>query len=119
MHVSFLSNSMPFSTALTHLQVPYLALSEGELKTNKGSSERASKLPIHETMTLDQYYYVSLTDTNTRDNDQVLHRYLNRYHEKKVQRIRMILVVGDLWLWIVDDSMYHRTPQTKVYMARY
>ncbi|KUL88913.1 hypothetical protein ZTR_03483 [Talaromyces verruculosus] len=84
--------------------VPYLTLSEGELKTNKGSSERASRLPIHETMTLDQYYYVSLTDTNTRDNDQVLHRYLDRYHEKKEQRMQMILVVGDLWLWIVDDK---------------
>lgn len=89
------------------------------MKTNKGSSERPSRLPIHETMTLDQYYYVSLTDTNTRDNDQVLHRYLDRYHEKKEQHTRMILVVGDLWLWIVDDSMYQWTPPTKVYMPGY
>ena len=59
-------------------------------------------------MTLDQYYYVSLTDTNIRDSDQVLHRYLDRYHEKKEKRMQMILVVGDLWLWIVDDSEYRQ-----------
>ncbi|GAM34127.1 ankyrin-related portein [Talaromyces pinophilus] len=97
--------------------VPYLILSEGELKTNKGSSERASRLPIHETMTLDQYYYVSLTDTNARDNDQVLHRYLDRYHEKKEQRMQMILVVGDLWLWIVDDTETIITATTDQYSA--
>lgn len=55
-------------------------------------------------MTLDQYYYVALADTTTRDSDQVLSRYLDRYHEQKTPHMQRILMVADLWIWIIDNS---------------
>jgi hypothetical protein len=38
----------------------------------------------HEPLTLDQYYYVSLDDTQGRDNSQVLGRYIER-EEKRTE----------------------------------
>lgn len=83
-------------------------------------------------MTLDQYYYVSLEDTDGRDKDQVLYRYMERAHEalrtnkdgddarspnekvkgrpaKKESKDppkTKILMVHQLWLWVIDDSMF-------------
>jgi hypothetical protein len=101
------------------------------------------QLIVHEPMTLDQYYYVSLEDTSLRDQDQVLWRATNpelksstsekiddqarsislprasSEQEKSKLRenptkaashsepeLRKILIVNQLWLWILDDSMY-------------
>ncbi|PTU24414.1 hypothetical protein P175DRAFT_034708 [Aspergillus ochraceoroseus IBT 24754] len=47
-------------------------------------------------MTLDQYYYVALHDTKSRDDDQVVSRKLNSPNT--------ILVVGQLWLWVIDEN---------------
>lgn len=82
---------------------------------NTGLGKGTSRLPIHETMTLDQYYYVALPDTTIRDNDQVLSRYLDKYHERETPYIRRILVVADLWIWIIDDGKHQRTSPLKPY----
>lgn len=80
-------------------------------------------------MTLDQYYYPTLTDTDSRDKDQVLSKYLEwKTLERKRQTTTSnisdrtdhnakdhsisILKVDQIWIWIVDESMGPRlTPQ--------
>lgn len=81
-------------------------------------------------MTLDQYYYSSLEDSTTRDKDQVLWRSTdpklkqtesksdtklevaeNRQPNDQSQTkddIQKILIVNQLWLWILDESMAFR-----------
>ena len=72
-------------------------------------------------MTLDRYYYSSLEDTTTRDMDQVLwrstdpklkqtecksKRSLDRPDNRQAKEyIRKILIINQLWLWILDGSM--------------
>jgi hypothetical protein len=59
---------------------------------------------LHVRRTLDQYYYHMLKDTKARDNDQVVYRWAKL--AKLVQRIPdpKVLMVDQLWLWIVDGS---------------
>ncbi|KGO65942.1 hypothetical protein PITC_021430 [Penicillium italicum] len=75
---------------------------------------------FHDSMTLDQYYYSSLEDTTIRDMDQVLWRSTDpklKQSENKTGRnldllgdrqpnddIRKILIVNQLWLWILDEK---------------
>ncbi|KAJ5902932.1 hypothetical protein N7495_003460 [Penicillium taxi] len=55
--------------------------------TPDSSQEKSSTETIeHHSMTLDQYYYVSLEDTKERDKDQVLYRYINRACKKPKTR---------------------------------
>jgi hypothetical protein len=67
-----------------------------------------AKSPIHDRRTLDQSYYNSLPLTNIRkrDLDQVLYRYMEK--ENVAEEDRRILMVDQLWLWILD------TPITKI-----
>lgn len=86
------------------------------------SEEKVGKLVIHNDLTLDQYYYESLPDTNGRDCDQALGRLFedeqtssaNKGHRSsqperreaaKDKRNPQILTVNQLWLWILDDGM--------------
>lgn len=46
-----------------------------------------TKKPVHKSITLDQYYYVSLQDTRTRDCDQVLVRYFKRLKENDAKLV--------------------------------
>ena len=69
-------------------------------------------------MTLDQYYYPVLDDTSDRDKDQVLTKFLGRNsndsdsghaddaaaHKGDAAETR-ILMVDQLWMWIIDESM--------------
>lgn len=52
--------------------------------------------------TLDQHYYQSLDSTESRDRDQVVERYSRKCnwqgHEHR------ILMVDQLWIWILDDG---------------
>jgi hypothetical protein len=59
---------------------------------------------LHVRRTLDQYYYHMLKDTKARDNDQVVYRWAKL--AKLVQKIPdpKVLMVDQLWLWIVDGS---------------
>jgi hypothetical protein len=57
--------------------------------------------PLHIRRTLDQFHYYMTDDTETRDVDQVLSRYfISKYPGKPVP----IMMVDQLWLWIVDNS---------------
>lgn len=86
------------------------------------SEESIGKRVIHKDLTLDQYYYESLQDTNTRDCSQVLGRLFDRESPKtdnkgdragqsgqsgdtKDKLKAQILTVNQLWLWILDDGM--------------
>lgn len=101
-----------------------------EPKTFGGRDEavinRNSKQIVHEIMTLDQYYYSTILDTDERDRDQVLSKFLDKQRAKKppgLDRLkdnkhvapitgatggsdveRHILVVGQLWIWVIDES---------------
>lgn len=57
-------------------------------------------------MTLDQYYYATLDDTQERDDSQVVSRYLDWEREKNAPKEPQILMVDQLWLWIIDESMH-------------
>jgi len=60
--------------------------------------------PLHIRRTLDQYYFVSLDDTNQRDKDQVVYRGTLDKEKNRVQS--RIVMVDQLWLWILDDSKH-------------
>lgn len=86
---------------------------------------RNSRKVLHKPMTLDQFYYPTIADTDERDNDQVVSRYLQqRYDEREKKRLQQetgqgkkkpslpqasnrekkILMVNNLWIWIVGQS---------------
>jgi hypothetical protein len=56
---------------------------------------------VQESRTLDQYYYSSLENTDYRDSTQVITRYLERKRANP-----RILRVDQLWLLIIDESMF-------------
>lgn len=61
---------------------------------------------------LDQFYYQALPDMKLRDADQVVTRYLldkDRGDKTKNGEWWPILSIGQLWLWIIDTSMSHKT----------
>jgi len=63
--------------------------------------------PIHIRRTLDQYYFMTLESTKTRDSDQVVHRETRgnrlKSHHSDNHGTRLVMV-DQLWLWILDDS---------------
>lgn len=58
-------------------------------------------------MTLDQYYYPTITNTHKRDQDQVLSKFLEKNGR---QEKRKILMVNQLWMWIIDESITPVSP---------
>jgi hypothetical protein len=56
-----------------------------------------SERPVHIRRTLDQSYYWTLEDTETRDRDQVV------YRATKEENPRVVMV-DQLWMWILDGS---------------
>lgn len=61
-----------------------------------------SERPVHIRRTLDQSYYWTLKDTQMRDRDQVVYRATNRHDQNP--RIPRVVMVDQLWLWILDGS---------------
>ena len=63
--------------------------------------------PMHPRRTLDQYYFSTLKDTTARDKDQVVYRGTRtRTLENDDSHEPRIVMVDQLWLWILDDSMF-------------
>jgi hypothetical protein len=113
------------------------ATSENQLQEK---SNPEAKSFIHKSLTLDQFYYASIPDTSNRDEDQVVGRYLQQKIEdllkegskpgqdkkmtdsqviskqetSKATWSAQILVVNQLWLWILYDgmSLLHSTVST-------
>ena len=77
-----------------------------EVRESGAGSTSIEKGP-HEEITLDQFYYSTLSETETRsrDKDQVLSRYLSPANESQTaERSKTILVVHQLWLFVIDES---------------
>ncbi|TGO38028.1 hypothetical protein BHYA_0083g00070 [Botrytis hyacinthi] len=80
--------------ACAALYMPYLDIGTFDHKGDKSSNtkfsglldesinERNSREIKHEPITLDQYYYPTIDDTSTRDNDQVLSKFLQEKSEQ-------------------------------------
>ena len=64
-----------------------------------GDGDKAP-LDLHVPRTLDQSYYLSLLDSRSRDEDQVVTRFYARKGEAP-----KALMVGQLWIWRIDSSM--------------
>ncbi len=72
--------------------------------------------PLHPRRTLDQSYYGGLRNTGTRDRDQVVYRGTTpESHDcvgmeaclqckEDVRKVPRIIMVDQLWLWILDES---------------
>ncbi|KAJ3544353.1 hypothetical protein NM208_g3094 [Fusarium decemcellulare] len=90
----------------------------------------------HKPLTLNQYYYPVLNDTDARDNDQVLSKFLDQKREQasnangenKTESTeatghylntssqalqKEILIVDQLWIWIVDEKTIITTTTEK------
>jgi hypothetical protein len=63
-----------------------------------------SKTPLHPRRTLDQSYYWNLPDTNMRDEDQVV--YYETKYGTNIFRTPRVLMVDQLWLYILDDRKH-------------
>ena len=59
--------------------------------------------PLHARRTLDQSYYWKLQNTDGRDEDQVVYRETKR--GRNISRTSRVIMVDQLWLYILDDSM--------------
>jgi hypothetical protein len=58
--------------------------------------------PLHSRRTLDQSYYWKLTNTDKRDEDQVVYRATKQ--GKNISRTTRVVMVDQLWLYILDES---------------
>jgi hypothetical protein len=65
--------------------------------------------PIHPRRTLDQYYFSTLKNTTSRDRDQVVYRGTKKEKSNFMDEPRIVMV-DQLWLWILDDSTTLRIP---------
>lgn len=79
--------------------------------------------PLHPRRTLDQSYYGALKNTGTRDRDQVVYRATTpqphdcyehldertgkcRQCLEDIKKVPRLIMVDQLWLWILDESEY-------------
>jgi hypothetical protein len=67
------------------------------------------KHPVHIRRTLDQSYYWTIKDTESRDRDQVVYRATedepNRPHpDDHPSRGPKVIMVDQLWLWILNGG---------------
>lgn len=80
--------------------------------------------PLHPRRTLDQSYYGALKSTGTRDRDQVVYRGTTpEPHDcigmdeceqcnEDIRKVPRIVMVDQLWLWILDESVSSPTSST-------
>jgi hypothetical protein len=61
--------------------------------------------PLHIRRTLDQSYFLTLDDTAVRDKDQVVYRETRAGRSFHTRNTRVVMV-DQLWLWILDGSKY-------------
>ncbi|KAJ5511931.1 Mg2+ transporter protein CorA-like/Zinc transport protein ZntB [Penicillium expansum] len=82
---------------------------------------------LHGSLTLDEYYYAALGNIDERDDDQVVGRYFAKQlelkqepepkDENKSPPARPILLVNQLWLWIIDDAV-SESEETTTFVQR-
>ena len=61
--------------------------------------------PLHYGRTLDRFAYSMLDSTETRDRDQVSYRWGKRLRPDLPARDRPIIMVDQLWLWLLEDGI--------------
>lgn len=61
---------------------------------------------LHVPQTLDQYHDQSLAEIDSRITDQVLYRHQGLLDEPVQEQERLICMVDQLWLYVVDDGMF-------------
>lgn len=61
--------------------------------------------PLHARRTLDQSYYWKLPTTDGRDQDQVVYRATKT--GKSILRTSRVVMVDQLWMYVLDDSKSH------------
>ncbi|OJJ50141.1 hypothetical protein ASPZODRAFT_1115189 [Penicilliopsis zonata CBS 506.65] len=113
--------------------MPYLFWGEAPMKTTgeskpsqlghdyevRSGGQKVSKV-VHESLTLDQYYYASLENTQERDQSQVVGRYFDAQRKKleeatkksssstpvspDIMSKKQILMVNQLWIWVLYDD---------------
>lgn len=97
-----------FSKVGKSIHLGALARAKQQLLEGADSDERllrvhlTSERPVHIRRTLDQSYYWTLKDTSLRDRDQVVYRATNQPNQ--VPRIPRVVMVDQLWMWILDGS---------------
>jgi hypothetical protein len=69
------------------------------------------KPPLHPRRTLDQSYYWKLEDTRARDRDQVVYR--GTRTGKDPRRTTRVIMVDQLWLYILDDRTFRDTSRLR------
>ncbi|KAI0095585.1 hypothetical protein F4814DRAFT_457575 [Daldinia grandis] len=100
------------NNSCTALYMPYLTLGTYPRVDSDCSTDRADRLEEsisnynsrqinHKSMTLDQYYYPTIANSDERDNDQVLSKFLD---EKDGLGRKKIFLVNQLWIWIIDEK---------------
>lgn len=74
---------------------------------------------MHKPLTLDKFYYPTIEDTTHRDLSQVVSRFLKSSADNEAAKLKQsalepeklkILLVDQLWLWIVDESKTNYSP---------
>ena len=60
--------------------------------------------PLHIRRTLEQYYYWTAEDTTQRDRQQVVYR--GTWMQNDPEAIPRVVMVDQLWLWILDESQF-------------
>jgi hypothetical protein len=103
---------MPFIQQDTFHQTPQIGfvVKQNNISQSKSTATHGPETGVSQTMqtypdlhvrrTLDQYYYTTLKDTEERDKDQVIYRELRR---RKAEEPK-IIVVDQLWLWILNKG---------------
>lgn len=61
--------------------------------------------PLHCRRTLDQFLYYMLPSTEARDIDQVVYRWAKRERKEDAACYRPIIMVDQLWLWVLHDGL--------------
>ncbi|KAL3605288.1 hypothetical protein FPOAC2_00231 [Fusarium poae] len=92
---------MPYLTLGTESPGQSVRLKQKSDSFNGPLHTRNTRDLTHIPITLDQYYYAVLQDTSIRDGDQVLTRYLEKYHRQFGKRI---LMISQVWIWIIDEG---------------
>ena len=70
--------------------------------------------PVHCRRTLDRFAYPMLDSTETRDLDQVSYRWGKRLRPELQPKDRPIIMVDQLWLWLLQDGIISRSLEARI-----
>lgn len=79
---------------------------------SRDTKAKATEPLLHIRRTLDQSYFLHLKDTSQRDRDQVVYR-----ATKTQGNLARVVMVDQLWLWILDDRMFAFMPSSFEFSA--